>query len=44
MSRESQEKNYEDIINLTTKNGTATIKSYIPLGKEEIREIYKLAE
>lgn len=35
---------YEDIINLTTKNGTATIKSYIPLGKEEIREIYKLAE
>lgn len=35
---------YEDIINLTTKNGTAKIKSYIDLGKEEIREIYKLAE
>lgn len=35
---------YEDIINLTTKNGTAKVKSYIDLGKEEIREIYKLAE
>lgn len=35
---------YEDIINLTTKNGTAKVKSYIDLGKEEIREIYRLAE
>lgn len=35
---------YEDIINLTTKNGTAKIKSYIDLGKEEIKAIYKLAE
>ena len=35
---------YEAIINLTTKNGTATVKSYLPLGKEEIRAIYKLAE
>ena len=35
---------YEDILNLTTKNGTATIKSYIPLGKDEIRAIYQLAE
>ena len=35
---------YEDIINLTTKNGTTKVKSYIDLGKEEIREIYKLAE
>lgn len=35
---------YEDIINLTTKNGTSAVKSYFPLGKAEIREIYQLAE
>ena len=39
-----QPEDYEDILNLTTKNGTSAVKSYIPLGKDEIREIYKLAE
>ena len=34
----------EEIIDMTTKNGTAEVKSYIPLGREEIRAIYKLAE
>ena len=35
---------YEDIINLTTKNDTRPVKSYLPLGNAEIREIYRLAE
>lgn len=35
---------YEDIINLTTKNDTKPVKSYLPLGNAEIREIYRLAE
>ena len=35
---------YDALIDLTTKNGTATVKSYLPLGKEEIRAIYALAE
>lgn len=34
----------EAIIDLTTQNGTAEIKSYLPLGRAEIREIYRLAE
>ena len=39
-----QPDDYEAIVNLTTKNGTSTVKSYFPLGKEEIRAIYRLAE
>ena len=35
---------YETVIALTTANGTKKLKSYIDLGAEEIREIYKLAE
>ena len=39
-----QPDDYEAIVNLTTKNGTSAVKSYFPLGKEEIRAIYRLAE
>lgn len=39
-----KQKDYDDIINLTTNNGTKVVKSYIDLGKEEIKQIYKLAE
>lgn len=35
---------HDAIIAMTTKNGTAEIASYIPLGENEIRDIYKLAE
>ena len=39
-----QPEDYDAIINLTTKNGTSPVKSYIPLGNAEILEIYHLAE
>ena len=32
----------DDLVNLCTYNGTRTIKSYIPLGDKEIKEIFKL--
>lgn len=35
---------YDKVVNLTTKNGTVPVKSYIPLTKEDILNIYKLAE
>lgn len=36
--------NYEMIANKTTNNGKDVVYSYIPLSKEDIMEIYKLAE
>ena len=38
-----QPEDYDEIIEKTTLNGTV-LKSYIPLGAKEIREIYRLAE
>jgi len=35
---------YDDIAELTTYNGTRKVHSFVPLGKEEIIEILKLAE
>jgi len=35
---------YETIVNVTTVNGTVTVPSYKPLTKEDILNIYKLAE
>ena len=37
-------KDYEKIVNMTTNNGTSGINSYRTLNKEDILEIYKLAE
>jgi alcohol dehydrogenase YqhD (iron-dependent ADH family) len=35
---------YEKIADWTTDFGKKTLSSYVPLGKKEIMEIYKLAE
>ena len=35
---------YEELADLTTWSGARTVKSFVPLNKEEIIEIFKLAE
>lgn len=38
------EEDFEAVIDLTTQGGAKPVKSYIPLGRDEIREIYRLAQ